>query len=465
MSESSAGKNSSSSRPVLLGALLSFLPRNPLHWIGVALTFGAVGAIAAAAVIISGIVDLSAVDPHPVGWAKLLHATFQRSVAEHAQPVPPSIDLTDPALIMAGAGHYANVCATCHGAPGYGQNPVALSLRPEPPMLLDVANRYSDGELFRIVSGGARYSAMPAWPVSNRPDEVWAMVAFLKALPGMDRAGYEKLAHGDATSSSAASGSTDMVSVSDAATTAFSDAGRPGKAPRPYLPGDPQSQIASPHATDRPATGFVEVPSMRPATAACSSCHGVDGAGRNGGAFPNLTLQSPEYIAETLKAFATGERQSGIMWTVAASLSADDITNFAETFGGAGAKPSRGPAASVGTDPALLARGEDIALHGIPRSDGAETTPAGEPAPVAVAACQGCHGQFDEREPAMPHIAGQNAAYIADQLRLFREGGRGNSLPYNPMTVVSHKLEDPDIKALAAYYASLSPEKDAGTRP
>ena len=464
MSERSTKKKSPSSRPVLLSVLISVLPKNPLHWIGAALTFAVIGAVGAAAVIVSGVLDLSAVAPHPVGWAKLLHGTFQRSVAEHAEPVPASLDLKDPAMIMAGAGHYANVCATCHGAPGFGQNPVALSMRPEPPMLLDVANRYSDGELFRIVSGGARYSAMPAWPVSNRPDEVWAMVAFLKALKGMDRANYEKLAHGDTSIASAAATTAGAAGLNDAATPDSSTAARPGEAPRPYLPGDPQSIIASPHATDRPATGFVQIPAMLPPTAACTSCHGPDGAGRDGGAFPNLTIQSPEYIEESLKAFASGQRQSGIMWTVAANLSAADIKKFAETFGGAGAKPSRGMEAPVSTDPKLLARGEDIALHGIPRPGSAKTTAPGEPIPLSVEACQGCHGVIGSHTAAMPHLAGQNAAYIANQLRLFRTGGRGNSLGDNPMSGVTHKLDEPDIEALAAYYGSMPPEKNVDAR-
>ncbi|MEM5470402.1 c-type cytochrome [Hoeflea sp. AS60] len=458
MSEQAPGSAPRSSSAGILSAVRSFLPKRPLHWIGAGLTFCAVGALAAFTVASSGVLDLSAVSPHPEGWANFLHFTFQRSVAAHAEAVPESVSLDDPALIMAGAAHYANVCATCHGAPGMGQNPVALSMRPEPPMLLEAATRYSDGELFRIVSGGARYSAMPAWPVHNRPDEVWAVVAFLKALPGMDRARYEMLAHANASFTGAGS----SVDIAEATTPNGSDAGAPGKAPRPYLPGDPQSLLASPHAADRPATGFVQVHAPGAASAVCSSCHGVDGAGRDGGAFPNLTLQTPEYIAATLQAFASGERQSGIMWPVAANLSEADIKQLAAEFGDVAAMPSLGADASVKVDPRVLARGKDIALNGIARKGAAEATSAGEPVPVSVQACQGCHGLIPGRDNAMPHIAGQNAAYLANQLRLFRDQGRGNSLPYNPMSIVSHKLDDPDIEALAAYYASLPAEKGAG---
>ncbi|WP_394690582.1 c-type cytochrome [Hoeflea sp.] len=407
----------------------------------------------------SGFLDLSASAPHPEAWARLLHSTFQNSVAEHAETVPSDISLDDPALIMAGAGHYANVCATCHGAPGFGQNPIALSLRPEPPMIVNAAKHYTPGELFHIVEGGVRYSAMPAWPVSNRADEVWAVVAFLMAMPDMDRAEYEELAFGKATNTTATPSASQVATATDQASSQNNHTATPGKAPRPYLPGDPQSLIASAEATDRPSTGFVQVRPMQTTSAACSSCHGVDGAGRDGGAFPNLTLHSPEYLAATLNAFASGDRQSGIMWPVAANLSESEINQLANEFGGRAALPSRGADYASTADPELLARGKEIALNGIPLSANAQPSNPGEPVPTAVQACQGCHGAVGEKERAMPQIAGQNAAYIANQLRLFRHHGRGNSLPYNPMSTVSHKLHDADIEALAAYYQSLPPAK------
>lgn len=443
--------NAPDSDATIRGIVLGFLPTRAPHWVGAGLAFGAVGIAGAAAVMLTGVLDLSATAPHPEGWARVLHGTFQRSVAAHAEPLPASVSLDDPAMIMLGAAHYANVCATCHGAPGIGQNPVALSMRPEPPMLLEAANTYSDGELFHIVDGGVRYSAMPAWPVSNRPDEVWAVVAFLKALPGMDRARYEQLAFGD-----------DGPATTLAATGTDGSSLR-GKGQRPYLPGDAQSIFASPHAADRPATGFVNLRPMESIASACVSCHGADGAGRSGGAAPNLTLQSPEYLTQSLNAFASGDRQSGIMWPVAANLSPDDIKRLARDIGGAEAKPSRGPSLDGEVDPQLLARGQEIALKGIPAGEraSADVSP-GVPTAAAVQACQGCHGDVADRAAAMPQIAGQNQTYLANQMRLFRDHGRGNSLTYNPMSIVSHRLADPDIDALATYYASLPPHKEGG---
>ena len=98
-------------------------------------------------------------------------------------------------MVMRGAGAYALVCENCHGGPGLGQSPAALSMRPEPPMVLEATTHFTDKQLFFIVANGVRYSAMPAYPVQNRPyDEVWALVAFLKkartVVCAMDRATY-----------------------------------------------------------------------------------------------------------------------------------------------------------------------------------------------------------------------------------------------------------------------------------
>ena len=52
---------------------------------------------------------------------------------------------------------------------------------PQPPDLAGAVDEWSDAELFRIVKHGVRFTGMPAWPTQARDDEVWAMVAFLRA--------------------------------------------------------------------------------------------------------------------------------------------------------------------------------------------------------------------------------------------------------------------------------------------
>ena len=66
-----------------------------------------------------------------------------------------------------------------------------------------------------------------------------------------------------------------------------------------------------------------------------------------------------------------------------------------------------------------------------------------------IAACNRCH---DGRNPAYPLIAGQSPAYIAAQLRLFRDGKRGGTAHHDLMHAASRMLEDRDIEVLADYF-------------
>ena len=56
-----------------------------------------------------------------------------------------------------------------------------------------------------------------------------------------------------------------------------------------------------------------------------------------------------------------------------------------------------------------------------------------------------------------PVLAGQDAAYLALQLRLFRAGTRGGTAWAPVMEAAAEPLDDRDITDLAAYYASLDP--------
>ena len=186
--------------------MLEYLfPRRITQWLGPLLVAAAAVLIIAILVVTSGIVDLSAAKPHPDGWARFLHYTFDRSTAFHAGPPPPA-DLDSPIRVAAGAAYYGQVCARCHGGPGFGQNPVVLSMHPRPQYLatdLPIA-KFSPPELFRVVKAGVKYSAMPSWPADGRDDEVWQLVSFLRAMPKMSPAQFQALAlvtHGQGPSS------------------------------------------------------------------------------------------------------------------------------------------------------------------------------------------------------------------------------------------------------------------------
>lgn len=394
-------------------------PHRLLQWVGPLVVATMVGLLGAVLVIVSGVIELSAAKPHPEGWARLLHFTFARSTAFHATAKPPA-DLDAPLRIAAGAAYYGQVCARCHGGPGFGQNPVVLSMHPRPQYLasdLKVA-QFSASELFRIVKAGVKYSAMPSWPADGRDDEIWHLVAFLRAMPTMSAATFQQLAlvqHGTASS------------------------------PAPFGPPPPLSRYALRNDDEPPAVSFnYRTPvfgfsgyALDPdPIATCARCHGADGAG--GGAFPNLTIQRPDYLANTLAAYAAGRRRSGYMQVVASELSPAQIAAMANHYA---ALPRRATRSGVAPP-----EGQRIALQGIPT--------------VGLGPCASCHGVTRAAAKAYPLLEGQGAWYIANQMRLFRAGGRGTIVGekiVDPMVAIARHLNDRQIDAVARYYAAQPP--------
>lgn len=67
-------------------------------------------------------------------------------------------------------------------------------------------------------------------------------------------------------------------------------------------------------------------------------------------------------------------------------------------------------------------------------------------------ACVACHGADGiSVQPNVPHLAGQPALYVAEQLRQFRSGRRPNEV----MAVIAKPLADADIDDLAAWYEAI----------
>lgn len=389
------------------------------QWLGPLIAALAAVVLIAVIVVTTGVIDLSAAKPHPEGWARLLHYTFERSTAFHAGPTPPA-DLDSPLRIAAGAAYYGQVCARCHGGPGFGQNPVVLSMHPRPQYLpadLPVA-QFTAPELFRIVKAGVKYSAMPSWPADGRDDEVWQLVAFLRALPTMSPAAFQRLAV-----------------VQPAATTSPTPFTAP-TATRPYALRNADEPPLGQFSYKTPAYGFNGYAVAGDPVATCTRCHGADGAG--GGAFPNLTIQTRDYLAQTLAAFAAGRRRSGYMQVVAAELSHAQIAALADHYA---ALPRR----STDSPIAPSALGQQLALAGSGNG---------------LAPCASCHGVTRAAAKAYPLLEGQARWYLANQLRLFRAGGRGTIAGeklLDPMVAIARRLNDRQIDALSAYYAAQPP--------
>ena len=68
--------------------------------------------------------------------------------------------------------------------------------------------------------------------------------------------------------------------------------------------------------------------------------------------------------------------------------------------------------------------------------------------------CSACHGpNGNSTSPEWPRLAGQNAVYIVEQLRLFRSGVRDNPV----MKPLASTLSDQDIDDIAVYYEAQTP--------
>lgn len=311
-----------------------------------------------------------------------LHFTMRSAIRTYALAVDVPDELPRYAIQPA-AGHFARGCAICHGAPGEPRSPVVHLMLPQPPDLAAKVGSWTDAELFRIVKHGVRFTGMPAWPTQQRDDEVWAMVAFLRELPGMDEARWRDLAYGKGN----------------------------------------------------PAPGIGQTPDFRRALADCTRCHGEDGFGRSP-MTPVLAGQNETYLVESLKAYVSRNRDSGVMGVAAAAVDPALLDELARHFSGLDPRPPPGQ-----STPALAARGEAIANRGVRERD--------------IPACLGCHGRPD-RNPVYPELSGQPVEYIEGQLKLFRAEKRGGTLFAHLMRNAAKNLTDDDIAALAAYFGQRS---------
>ena len=155
--------------------------------VGTLIGLGVVGAI----VVLSGVVDVSAV-PVRVTWIdRPLSVASRRSVDHHAdgeKKVAPAVD-----SVLMGASHYGEMCVTCHGAPGVDRDEIGEGLNPRPPKLDRAAKSWSEGQLFWIVKHGVRMTGMPGFGATHTDTQIADIVAFVRMLPTMTPARYRQL--------------------------------------------------------------------------------------------------------------------------------------------------------------------------------------------------------------------------------------------------------------------------------
>ena len=71
---------------------------------------------------------------------------------------------------------------------------------------------------------------------------------------------------------------------------------------------------------------------------------------------------------------------------------------------------------------------------------------------TSAAGCVVCHGANGiSQMPGTPHLAGQPAIYVAEQLKKYRSGKRSDEI----MNVIARPLSDTEIDDLAAWFESI----------
>lgn len=79
------------------------------------------------------------------------------------------------------------------------------------------------------------------------------------------------------------------------------------------------------------------------------------------------------------------------------------------------------------------------------------TVNAGADGQAKAQACAACHGaDGNSANPVWPSLAGQNAAYIVDQLKAFKSGARENPM----MSPMAANLSEEDMQEIGEYYAA-----------
>jgi cytochrome c553 len=179
---------------------------------------------------------------------------------------------------------------------------------------------------------------------------------------------------------------------------------------------------------------------------ACVTCHGAAGNSTIA-ANPNLSAQAHEYLVKQLTDFKSKDgkapplrRGAGgantVMTAFATALTAADMQNIAYYLA---QQPLDYKTAGTATNSASIELGQRIWRAGLPERN--------------VPACAACHGATGSGIPAQfPRLSGQHPGYIAEQLKLFRGGERGNS---DAMHSIADRMSDADIAAVADYAAGL----------
>lgn len=170
-----------------------------------------------------------------------------------------------------------------------------------------------------------------------------------------------------------------------------------------------------------------------PPSEGCVGCHGEQGLGIAPGV-PRLDIQTPDYLAQSLKAYRDGSRDSGFMEHATSGLTDAMIDDLARRY----AAPTT--VTAVAEESTIMSEGARLARRGT------EDVPA----------CVACHGPSGLRmTPEMPRLSGQKVEYLEAQMMLWKDGMRGGSKRAHLMTMAAQELDESEIARVVEWYSSL----------
>lgn len=169
----------------------------------------------------------------------------------------------------------------------------------------------------------------------------------------------------------------------------------------------------------------------------CAQCHGLTGESISP-TFPKLAGQQKEYLKLQLADFKSHARNdktgTQYMWGFT-HLTETQIAELADYFS------SQSPMKADADTPD--ARGELIFRQGSPGA--------------GVAQCSSCHGADGQGSGEIPRLAGQHAAYMIRQIKVFQQT---DQRPRGDLTKqIAHALSDADAESVAHYMATLGAKK------
>ncbi len=178
---------------------------------------------------------------------------------------------------------------------------------------------------------------------------------------------------------------------------------------------------------------FVQAAPSEQRLALCASCHGPAGISQVA-ENPHLAGLQPRYFIQQLKDFKSGKRASPIMAPIMATIEESEFEALATYF-----REQKPPPPGKG-NPALLAKGKEIFYEGIVAS--------------AVPACSGCHNDDGTGTNRYPRVAGQQTAYLIQQMLGYKTGSRDND-DRGVMRAVAQRMSEQEIKAVAEFIVTM----------